>query len=106
MIVNVQEALKELEMEDVASTRRRKPSVLEIFRYEEAQTKTFASDGSRAFGQRPYRYTECFALVFKVFSAVGFGAAVYAFWRFWSELPPSFSVGALKTIKSWLPSLD
>lgn len=105
MIVNVQKALKELEKQDVASTSRQRPSVLQIFRYEEAQTKTFTNDTSRPFWQKHYRYSECFTLVFRVFFVVGFCAAVYAFWRFWSELPPSFGAGGMRAIKSYFPCL-
>lgn len=77
LIHNSEDALKYIESQDIIKDEV-KPHVLNIFLYEELQTKQMQAQFSRYSLKKIFTFSTCFGIVFYVFGIMGFFALLFS----------------------------
>ncbi|MCK4369162.1 MAG: hypothetical protein KAV68_05840 [Dehalococcoidales bacterium] len=78
-LIRIAEAgLKYLESKDEIADKTREPHILNIFSYEEAQTKELRSKKTKWIWNKVFTYSTCFNIVFIVFAVLGLFGVIFS----------------------------
>ena len=78
LIRNAEDGLKYLESKDEIDDKKSEPHILNIFSYEEMQTKEFKTKKSMWPWNRIFTYSACFNTIFIIFVILGLFGIIYS----------------------------